>query len=720
MEKVKIRLAPHGVDFVRGERFVRVDTRAHDVRLESHRGETLALGALRSGLISAMGFVLEELDVPPMRYDLSPAARAVEESLAERAAQRGLRDPSLEAAVAAVSSTPLLYAAPFLEARFVWQDALRFRACRVAVANAEDDLIDEDTPEAAAAVVERLGKWRDLFSPSGKSRRALNSALNDFGETLPAAALWGLRRVPLGRPRARRELLEVLGWLGALPPADGLDAIIAVVERAGDDELAAALGDDEPRALARRLAEGDPESTTLLQLARSAVARLREQLTVRPGQRFPAPPFPPPDVPGLRLIADVDALRAESDAMHHCVLSLAGRCARGEAFIFHAEQGGTHGTIQVDPSGRVVQARGPMNRPSIAADWGARVLGAWGMGLWSSAFDPDALTWPLALAPAPGTRPLKNVRAVVEAFCALTPAPAVRDWFVTMTSAAVRGLGGLYVLEGGDDKTVTAVDAAGHVLGDTRGLDLTTWRGSRLRRGAVIPDPDDDAPVLVRPWRVEPAIPPPRFANVRLVEDSDAFRRLRLRLATPRPLPPVADPAVPPVADPARPLPPVADPAMALRGLEDDIVAGRALAFECHPDRGVVVVRVTLGTNEVTCAVSKGAAQAEIDWAVTRLREWTYGFWAVRLGLHRSTWIGAMRAPAGGEPLETVEACARLYEAVVEQSGDRDGKLAAFFEKHAAAATRGDAWLVVRDREKGAVAVLDRKRNVIARIGATP
>lgn len=710
----KIHHGVGGAEIIAGGRRVRIDASSHTLRLEGCAGATLELGALRSSLLTTMGFVSDELGLPLLGYDHTPVSDAAVRALRSAAAARGLHDASLEGAIAEVVATPLVFAAPFLEARWVWTDAFRFRACRVAIACAEDELLDDDTPAAAATVVERLARWREIYQHADASKRAVNAALTDFGDTLPAAALWGLRQVPLSRARRAQRHLELLGWLGALPKSADRDAVITLVEATPDGELDELLDGLEglgahgrsPQRMAQALVDGDVANcATALQLARSALARA-EDARRAPGE-FPPPPIALPSVEGIRWLASAEQLREEGTAMHHCVATLAHLCRHGDAFVFHVAAAGSSATVQVDRSGQIVQARGPFNRPSSAADWGARALGIWGCGLWWTGLQESALAWPPGMAAPAGTRPLRSVRAIVDAYAAAVRGSedprALRAWFYPATWSAARHAIGI-VVDTDRHNRARAFSVDGRCVGDTDTLELELpglslqqigsrpGRGGARRRLAypfqdVHNDPlgHRDEPHR-RPWEAPPPpIPYPVLAGVRPIADQRSSDEVARRFA------------------------------VDVEELVPRLRTGEAVLFEVTLDRGEVLVLVELGTRAVRALVSRNVSQPVVEGEVARLRRWTHGLWVVRVGAGRTIWIGDLRPPMATEPLRTVEEGALLYQRLVELHGDNDGALAAFFERHVTAAARGDAWLVVRDRAAGLVSVLDRKRTVIAR-----
>jgi hypothetical protein len=78
----------------------------------------------------------------------------------------------------------------------------------------------------------------------------------------------------------------------------------------------------------------------------------------------------------VRELTTSRALAEESRAMHHCVGSYAYRCAQGQSAIFSFRADGVRRvTVEVDPLGRIVQARGACNRAATTEE--QAVLARW-------------------------------------------------------------------------------------------------------------------------------------------------------------------------------------------------------------------------------------------------------------------------------------------------------------------------------------------------------
>lgn len=689
---------------------IHVDARAHTIRIhDDMTGTRIELGALRTAVVTAMGVIGRALSVAAHERDLSPIGDAIVAALQRCAGP--LRDRALEAAIAEIHPTPLLYSAPFLDARWLWADAFRFRACRIAIAHAEDLVIDEDAPQTAIDVVTRLNKWRELFACPGTGKKAVNAALNDFGETMPATALWGLRNVVLRRSRETQKPLEILGWLGSLH--DTPPAVIALAEGVSDDELCAQLkpanaATRTPRELAVLLAHADAEGCgTFLQLLRAA-----EQANAPDATAFARPPIPLPTNRGLRFIDNAAALAAEGSTMHHCVASLRSLCRRGISYIFHAEREGTHGTIHVSHTGAVVEARGPFNRASPAASWGAEVLASWGVGLWASVAPPDALTWPPGLPCPPGGRPLRSMRSLSQAFADIVertqPSNAQRvalaSWFRRAAREAIRGERGVFMVPGDNTRAWSVTffsDPESHEAEQERDR-LERERAQRRHRRdeAVrlealrlhqVPALAADlgyvprAPADMAQPRITP-IPAPRFMGLNLLAQVDVAPMMQ---------------------------------ALRVQQFPDAARIYFSIHEDTHAERGVAALLEVDELGTVRVVASRLSEERNELWR-SRLVAWAAGFWGPRLGMQRSTWKeqrapSLTHLPAAAEPLRTVEACHIVYTSTVERRGDADLALARFYVRHVEAAMRGQAWLVARDRSAGSVVVVDARRQIIAR-----
>ena len=66
--------------------------------------------------------------------------------------------------------------------------------------------------------------------------------------------------------------------------------------------------------------------------------------------------------------------------MDHCVHAYRRAAARGDSFLFHVEHRGASATVEVDATGRVVQALGPRNTHNAACVRGTSLLAEWGRG----------------------------------------------------------------------------------------------------------------------------------------------------------------------------------------------------------------------------------------------------------------------------------------------------------------------------------------------------
>ena len=75
-------------------------------------------------------------------------------------------------------------------------------------------------------------------------------------------------------------------------------------------------------------------------------------------------------------LSTVGELVKESELMHHCVRSYAGRCIKGNSFIYHIEYGGHRATAEFNAGGQLAQIRGERNTSNKATSFGEKYLRA--------------------------------------------------------------------------------------------------------------------------------------------------------------------------------------------------------------------------------------------------------------------------------------------------------------------------------------------------------
>lgn len=444
-------------------------------------GERWELGASLAGVDAAIDVArgaLTDFDVPAREvgdalYDaLRRAAHAVHAALAA----------DVEADVRAMRRTPIVFARPLLQHRWLRDDLARFRAARVAAAFCEDDLPRDATPEAADAVVERLARWRDLYAPTGKATRVVNRTLQRFGDDAAARSLWGLRRLPLARVPPSVAHVDVLGALGAHPDGASSPVLREIVERAAEAELGEALV-----VLAEgevRLRDGDTPAEMLVELltalavdARTSFPQLFADALYAWHRHLPLqtetalPPVPLPADARLVFLPDLAAVFDEGARMDNCVAMRGPSAVAGRAYLFHADDGRGRATIQVDAEGRVVEAKGPRNTANETARWARIELERWGRTFWAvRAGAPRASTWIGGPAPGAGRAPLRDVQACVDAYRRMTDElpdhGPLSAWFLQHVRVATAGA--TFLVEDRARGVVEALDVHGDVVGSTR------------------------------------------------------------------------------------------------------------------------------------------------------------------------------------------------------------------------------------------------------------
>ncbi|MDP2343832.1 MAG: PcfJ domain-containing protein [Deltaproteobacteria bacterium] len=384
-----ITIHDQAVEVRRGGAVVVVDASRHRLVVRTAAYGDVELGASRAGVAAAAGIALAELGLESGERDVVDALCAA----LKRAATRALHGCPVDVfAQHGLHWNPVVWSAEFLAARWLVDDVERFLPCRVALAHVEGD-DDEATLSASAALVDRMLDWRRLFSFGGEQpSKALKKTLGEFGDGASPFALWGLRNVPLTRRATSAVHVEVLGSLGQLWHSARLTPHMQLVERSSVVDVNAglaavprdAMGLPTSVAPAHALAEliarlhfTDGEGMTLARLITAAARSLGALSSL---EKTALPPIPLPSSSEVRFLSTVDEVRSEGKIMGHCVGSRADLAVRGEAFLFHVDTDDGPATVQVDPNGVVVEARGPSNRQGDESLEATMILAAWGRG----------------------------------------------------------------------------------------------------------------------------------------------------------------------------------------------------------------------------------------------------------------------------------------------------------------------------------------------------
>jgi hypothetical protein len=301
---------------------------------------------------------------------------------------------------------PLISDDALYKEQYVVKDILSYRAAAVAA------LLCEVIGPANETPIERMQHWRDLFAPAGMGTyHALNATLMNLPGGIPAGVLHELRSVILPRPiHNRLELITTI--LAGARTADNFP----VFAHATAGEIKEAMR-RVSISLQRRWVHATPEPEELLSprrnrdvrtavqylldypedhhgrllgLAEKAIrwhgAEGRQMEARKSVKRFgmdrqlTKPPIPLPKEEGIRFLATVADAVSEGEQMEHCIASYCEDAVEGRRYLFGADHEGERASVEVSPSGKVVQARGPRNCYNKAAQWAAQVLGKWGRG----------------------------------------------------------------------------------------------------------------------------------------------------------------------------------------------------------------------------------------------------------------------------------------------------------------------------------------------------
>jgi hypothetical protein len=291
--------------------------------------------------------------------------------------------------------------------KYIVKDILAYRAAAVAT------LLCEAIGPANETPIERMQHWHDLYAPAGMGAyRALNVTLTNLPGGIPAGLLSELRNVILTRPiHNRLELITTI--LAGARTADNF----SVFANATAVEIKEAIR-RVSISLHRQRTQTPPTPADLLSPRRTRDIRTvvhylldfpedhrgrilglvekairwhgtdgRQAEARKSVKRFgmerqlARPPIPLPTTEGIRLLTTVADAVSEGEQMEHCIASYCEKAVEGRCYLFHADHKGERASVEVSPSGRVVQAFGPRNGYNAAAKWATQMLGQWGHGL---------------------------------------------------------------------------------------------------------------------------------------------------------------------------------------------------------------------------------------------------------------------------------------------------------------------------------------------------
>lgn len=314
------------------------------------------------------------------------------------------RSVAMQRAVFAATFSHARFAArpEFYRRKYVTHDVTAYRAAAVALSQLQDLAFAHAVPPTPEAMED----WMGLLAPHRQPYRALHKTLMNWPGGLPASSAVQLASARMERAMTTR--LELGLWLCAVSytilgvRGQQYNNVTDVVNRSTPEHIAQAiriLSDSVPQenaypvrkyksmaALADTLCDyNQPYNGNVFGYTRRALAwhrELQETMRAMKGAKREArptalPPIPLPDIEGVTFLADTEQVRAEGEAMHHCIASYAAGAAAGHHYLFHIEHQGDRASASISPQGTVSQIYGPHNSENKATQWGKKVLSQW-------------------------------------------------------------------------------------------------------------------------------------------------------------------------------------------------------------------------------------------------------------------------------------------------------------------------------------------------------
>jgi len=248
-----------------------------------------------------------------------------------------------------------------------------------------------------------LDNWMGLYSDTGKTYKALNKTLMAMPRRMHCDVLVDIARVHLdealyGRSKILFALDNVFTGDQYWQDNQGENRHAGIFRKSSNDDIIRAARMARYRGLDFRMNRlqsimyfkrwlsdyPDPYNGNLKGLfmrsykwhndPRNFQARTSGGVKYTSDKKLAEPPWGEIGLEGVEWLSTVGHLEMESSNMKHCVGSYAYRCVNGNCYIYHIEHGRKRATVEVSPSGRILQARGPCNELNDACHWAQKEL----------------------------------------------------------------------------------------------------------------------------------------------------------------------------------------------------------------------------------------------------------------------------------------------------------------------------------------------------------
>lgn len=283
---------------------------------------------------------------------------------------------------------PALYEA---ENRYIRSDLINYRAARIIAKRLERIYIVN-----REYILRDMQSWRDTIAHGGKSFKALNKTLDALPTNISFHQIERLVHIPFDRPITNR--LHLVFLMG-VANHHNFTLHIRTVLNSNETEIKQALeAIGYPNITSRSRTNWiESGARTILDypcayggnlagLARLSQRWHREMERRNPydmpfDENYQDAELPKPEVDlealaekGVHFLGSVSALYEEGQVMKHCIPSYATKALRGACYLFHVEYEGETASIEVAPSGEIVQAKGERNSYNTACIYGESVL----------------------------------------------------------------------------------------------------------------------------------------------------------------------------------------------------------------------------------------------------------------------------------------------------------------------------------------------------------
>lgn len=308
--------------------------------------------------------------------------------------------------------------------KYLIDDLIKYNAARICILHKDNWWWDDH----ALAYVYRDGDWwtdwASIYSYNHETYTSLSKTLMNLPYGFIYYWLFNISNIKLPEPATTR--MRLLAYLAVAQNPETAERFFNVILRSTDLQIKMAIlyvwknyltdfsrdfrklygiftalrtiydypfqvGEWDIMGLAKRSVKYHKDINATREREAQRIERMKKE-NIDLQAKTALPPISLPDNPLIRFLETVGDIYEESNVMNHCISVYSGMAVQGQCYLFHIDYDGETASVEVSPSGYVVQSHGPQNRENKASKYGKNALNRWGKKLRKSNMIPVILS----------------------------------------------------------------------------------------------------------------------------------------------------------------------------------------------------------------------------------------------------------------------------------------------------------------------------------------